>query len=182
MTRSPVRSTFTTAAGVHAIPLAEFALTGVLYFIKELPEPTRRQAGHSWERYTTRQLSGKRVTVVGLTQVGRKTCEVFTALGANVTGVARTADAAGVTAARVTTVDALDEVLPHTDALVPCCPLTPQTAGLLSRDRLRRLPPGAIVVNIARGQVIDEPAARPPRRWSRNEVKAPSGGFGLAAV
>jgi phosphoglycerate dehydrogenase-like enzyme len=148
--------TFTTAAGVHAIPLAEFALTGVLYFVKELPYLARRQSARSWERYTTRQLAGRRVTVVGLGQVGRKTCELFTALGAEVVGVARHADAPG--AATVVAVDAIDEVLPHSDAIVLCCPLTPQTRGLLSARRLRLLPPGAIVVNIARGPVIDEPA------------------------
>jgi phosphoglycerate dehydrogenase-like enzyme len=149
--------TFTTAAGVHAIPLAEFALTGVLYFVKELPNLARRQSVHFWERYTTRQLAGRRVTVVGLGQVGRKTCELFTALGAEVVGVARCADARGV-AATVVAVDAIDEVLPHSDAIVLCCPLTPQTTGLLSARRLRLLPPGAIVVNIARGPLIDEPA------------------------
>jgi phosphoglycerate dehydrogenase-like enzyme len=148
--------TFTTAAGVHAIPLAEFALTGVLYFVKELPYLARRQSARSWERYTTRQLAGRRVTVVGLGQVGRKTCELFTALGAEVVGVARYADAPG--AATVVAVDAIDEVLPHSDAIVLCCPLTPETRGLLSARRLRLLPPGAIVVNIARGPVIDEPA------------------------
>ena len=148
--------TFTTAAGVHAIPLAEFALTGVLYFVKELPYLARRQSARSWERYTTRQLAGRRVTVVGLGQVGRKTCELFTALGAEVVGVARYADAPG--AATVVAVDAIDEVLPHSDAIVLCCPLTPQTRGLLSARRLRLLPPGAVVVNIARGPVIDEPA------------------------
>lgn len=142
---------------MHAIPLAEFALTGVLYFVKELPELARRQSAHSWERYTTRQLSGRRVTVVGLGQVGRKTRELFTALGAEVVGVARGADAPGV-AGPVVAVGAIDEVLPHSDAIVLCCPLTPQTRGLLSGRRLRLLPPGAIVVNIARGPVIDEPA------------------------
>jgi phosphoglycerate dehydrogenase-like enzyme len=150
--------TFTTAAGVHAIPLAEFALTGVLYFVKELPELTRRQSVHSWERYTTRQLAGRRVTVVGLGQVGRKTCEVFSALGAKVTGVARGADAPAIAGGTVVAVDALDDVLPHSDAIVLCCPLTPQTRGLLSARRLRLLPPGAVVVNIARGPVIDETA------------------------
>lgn len=151
----------TTAAGVHAVPLAEFALAGVLYFVKELPGLARRQAARSWELYTTRQLAGKRVTVVGLGHIGRKTCEVFSALGAQVTGVARTAGAApdlGVAAARVIATGDLDEVLPYSDAIVLCCPLTPQTEGLLSRERLRRLPPGSIVVNVARGPVIDEPA------------------------
>lgn len=152
--------TFTTAAGIHAVPLAEFALTGVLHFVKGLPELAKRQSAHSWERYTTRQLAGQRITVVGLGRVGRKVCEVFSALGAEVSGVARTAGGteAAAVAARVEPVDALDELLPRTDALVLCCPLTPQTEGLLSEHRIRLLPTGAIVVNIARGRVVDEPA------------------------
>ena len=154
--------TFTTAAGLHAVPLAEFALTGVLYFTKELPELAKRQSAHNWERYTTRQLAGRRVTVVGLGQVGRKVCEVFSALGAEVSGVARTADpgeeTSPIAAARISSIDALDELLPRTDALVLCCPLTPQTKSLLNEHRIRLMPPGAVVVNIARGQVIDEPA------------------------
>jgi phosphoglycerate dehydrogenase-like enzyme len=161
--------TFTTAAGLHAVPLAEFALTGVLYFVKELPELAKRKSARNWERYTARQLAGRRITVVGLGQIGTKVCEVFSALGADVTGVARTADpvartadpgaaTTAVAAATIRPIDALDELLPSTDALVLCCPLTPQTKGLLGEHRIRLMPPGAVVVNIARGQVIDEPA------------------------
>jgi len=150
---------FTTAAGVHAIPLAEFALTGVLYFVKELPLLAQRQAAHQWERYTTRQLAGRRVVVVGLGQVGRKVADVFSALGVEVWGVARDPENTKDTSAtRVVSLSAIDEVLPGADSIVLCCPLTPQTRGLLDERRLRLLPAGAVVVNIARGPVIDEPA------------------------
>ena len=56
----------TTAAGIHAVPLAEFALTGVLHFVKGVPELRNRQGDRHWERYTTRQLAGQRLLVVGL--------------------------------------------------------------------------------------------------------------------
>jgi phosphoglycerate dehydrogenase-like enzyme len=151
--------TFTTAAGVHAVPLAEFALAGVLYFVKDLPGLAERQAARHWERYTARQLAGRRVMVVGLGQVGRKVAAVFSAMGAEVWGVVRDPASAGT--APVTGVvefTAMDELLPGTDAIVACCPLTAQTRGLLSERRLRSLRPGAIVVNISRGSVIDEPA------------------------
>jgi glyoxylate/hydroxypyruvate reductase len=150
--------TFTTAAGVHAVPLAEFALTGVLYFVKELPLLAERQAARQWERYTTRQLAGRRAMVVGLGQVGRKVADVFAAMGVEVWGVARDRDLKLDSLTGVTDVDGMDALLPETDAIVLCCPLTPQTKGLLDERRLRLLPPGAIVVNISRGQVIDEPA------------------------
>jgi len=150
---------FTTAAGVHAIPLTEFALLGVLYFLKGVPALTQWQKAHQWERYTTRSLTGKRVTVVGLGEVGRHVARVFSALGAEVWGVGR--DGAAYTlpsAAGVVALSDLDDILPATYALVLCCPLTPDTQGLITEHRLRCLPAGAVVVNIARGQVIDEPA------------------------
>ena len=150
--------TFTTAAGVHAVPLAEFALTGVLYFVKELPLLAERQAAHQWLRYTTRQLAGRRVMVVGLGQVGRKVADVFAAMGVEVWGVARDPGLEVSSVTRLTDVAGMDALLPGAAAIVLCCPLTPQTLGLLDRRRLRLLPAGAVVVNIARGQVIDEPA------------------------
>lgn len=106
--------TFTTAAGVHAIPLAEFALTGVLYFVKDLPALARQQSAHQWERYTARQLAGRRVMVVGLGQVGRKVCDVFSAMGAEVWGVTRTVGNAGVpSVTRTVSTDSMDELLPR---------------------------------------------------------------------
>jgi len=151
--------TFTTAAGVHAVPLAEFALTGVLHFAKGVPLLLARQRARHWERYATGSVRGRRAVVVGLGAIGRETCALLAAAGLEVWGAGRpgrTYDVPG--AARVVDTDALDEVLPSADVVVLACPLTEQTRGLLSRARIDRLPPGAIVVNIARGQVLDEPA------------------------
>lgn len=151
--------TVTTAAGVHATPLAEFALTGVLYFVKELPDLAERQAARRWERYATRQLAGQRVVVVGLGHVGRKVAALFAALGAEVRGVARpAANLDGVAVSLVADAGSMDEMLTDADAIVLCCPLTPETRGLLSARRLRLLPRGAVVVNISRGPVLDEDA------------------------
>lgn len=150
---------FTTAAGVHAVPLAEFALAGVLCFVKELPALAERQAARQWECYTARQLAGQRIMVVGLGQVGRKVADVFSVMGVEVWGVARDARRPGLSSVtRVADVDSMDELLPEVDAVVLCCPLTAQTRGLLDGRRLRLLPAGAVIVNIARGAVIDEPA------------------------
>ncbi|HEY1571163.1 MAG TPA: D-2-hydroxyacid dehydrogenase [Pseudonocardiaceae bacterium] len=150
---------FTTAAGTHAVPLTEFAVTGTLYLIKGVPELLDRQRRHNWERYTTRALHGRRVTVVGLGHVGRHTAATFAALGTHVIGVTRpggsTPDLPGVT---VIDTDELDAVLPATDVLVLATPLTPRTEHLIDRRRFDLLPDGAIVVNVARGPVIDQAA------------------------
>lgn len=150
---------FTTAAGTHAVPLAEFALTGALHLVKGVPDLLDRQRRHDWQRYTTASLAGRRVTVVGLGEIGRHVAATFAALGTSVVGVARPGgsrpDLPGV---RITDTDALDEVLPATDVLVLATPLTPGTTRLLDRRRIGLLPPTAVVVNIARGQVIEQDA------------------------
>jgi phosphoglycerate dehydrogenase-like enzyme len=150
---------FSTAAGTHAVPLAEFALTGALYLVKGVPDLLERQRRHDWERYTTRLLAGRRVTVVGLGEIGRHCAQVFAAVSCSVTGVTRPGgrqpDLAGI--ATIDT-DGLDAILPDTDVLVLATPLTPQTTGLIDRRRLDALPPGAIVINIARGPVLDNQA------------------------
>jgi phosphoglycerate dehydrogenase-like enzyme len=149
----------TTAAGTHAAPLAEFALAGVLHFVKDVPGLLAHQREHHWERHVSGQLAGRRATVVGLGSIGLQVVTVFDLLGMHVTGVGRVGGSydlpTGVT--QVST-DQLDEVLSATDVLVLATPLTPETEGLIHAGRVDALPAGAIVVNIARGQVIDEPA------------------------
>jgi glyoxylate/hydroxypyruvate reductase len=150
---------FTTAAGTHGVPLAEFALTGVLHLVKGIPELVARQRRHHWERYTARSLAGRRVTVVGLGHIGRHIATTFAALGTHVTGVARPGgsrpEPPGVA---VVDTDSLDTVLPGTDVLVLATPLTERTERLVDRRRLDLLPDGAILVNVARGRVVDQAA------------------------
>ncbi|GAB2571389.1 D-2-hydroxyacid dehydrogenase [Microlunatus antarcticus] len=151
--------TFTTAAGVHAVPLAEFALTGVLDLAKGIPHLRAQQAAHRWERYATSSVRGRRAVVVGLGSIGRETCRLLDAVGLDVVGVGRPGRTYDVPAGvRVVSTDALDEVLPSAEVVVLATPLTDETTGLLSRARIEGLPAGAIVVNVARGQVVDEAA------------------------
>ncbi len=151
--------TFTTAAGTHAAPLAEFAVAGALHFVKDVPGLMRSQRAHHWQRHVSGQLAGRLATVVGLGSVGRQVAELYHRLGVEVTGVGRAGGHYDVPPQiRVVTTDELDRVLPDTDILVLACPLTEQTRDLVNAARVALLPTGAIVVNVARGQVIDEPA------------------------
>ncbi len=150
---------FTTAAGVHAAALAEFALLGLLYFTKDLPFLQRRQAERHWERYTAESLAGRRVVVVGLGEVGREVARVCAALQMEVWGMRRSADGAlpqGVS--RLIVREELRDALAGADALVLACPLTPETHRLIGADELAALPTSAILVNVARGAVVDEEA------------------------
>lgn len=150
---------FTTAAGVHAVPLAEFAVAGALYFVKDIPMLLHRQRSHVWRRYSGALLSGRNVAVVGLGSIGRQAASAFHALGAVVTGVGRKGRnyplPAGSTLVDTT---ALDPVLRSCDVLVLACPLTPETHHMLDRRRLALLPPTAVIVNVSRGPLIEQDA------------------------
>ncbi len=149
---------FTTAAGVHAAPLAEWVLTGVLHLVKDVPDLQRRQAAHRWERLAIGSLAGRRALVVGLGRVGRQVAASLGALGVEVWGAGRPGRPYDVPElARIGATDALDELLPHSDILVLACPLTRETLGLIGPAELALLPEGAVVVNVARGRVVDEP-------------------------
>ncbi|RLK58513.1 D-2-hydroxyacid dehydrogenase [Actinokineospora cianjurensis] len=153
------RVVVTTAAGVHARPLTEFTLMGLLYFVKDVPGLRRWQAAHEWTRYTTGTLHGKRALVVGLGSVGRQVAITLSALGVDVVGAVRpggTSGAPGVSS--VVEFGAIGTVLPSVDAVVLACPLTEQTRGLLGAAEFAALRPEAVLVNVARGEVVDEDA------------------------
>ena len=151
---------FTTAAGVHGSSLAEFAILGLLYFYRDVARLQRMQAAHHWERYTNTELAGRRVLLVGLGGVGRVIARRLAALDVVVWGVRRRSEDAappgGVS--RMLPFEALAGVLPEVDALLLACPLTEQTRGLIGTAELAALPSHALLINIARGQVVDERA------------------------
>jgi phosphoglycerate dehydrogenase-like enzyme len=150
---------FTTAAGVHGTPLAEYVLLGLLYFAKDMPTLAARQAGRQWEQHAGGQLAGRRVLLVGLGGIGRQVARLLSAVGVEVCGAGRAGhryDVPGVTSYLAT--DRLDEALPGVDAVVLACPLTEQTRGLIGRSQLALMRPGAVLVNVSRGPVVDEDA------------------------
>ena len=150
---------FTTAAGTHATPLAEFAVGGALHFVKDVPGLLASQRAHHWQRHVSGMLAGRHAAVVGLGATGRRVAELYSMLGVRVTGVGRPGGEYELPeGAELASTDDLDALLPNVDILVLACPLTPATTNLINADRVAALPAGAIVVNIARGPVIDESA------------------------
>jgi glyoxylate/hydroxypyruvate reductase len=153
------RIAVSTAAGIHAVPLAEFAMMGALYFVKDVHQLNAWKAEHHWERYATRRLAGRRALVIGLGGIGRQVASSFAALGVEVWGLARNQPAQrppGVS--RTITREQLPQALGELDVLVIACPLTEQTRGMIGAGEIARLRDDAIVVNVGRGPVIDEPA------------------------
>jgi glyoxylate/hydroxypyruvate reductase A len=154
---SPIQ--FTTAAGVHGTPLAEFTLCGLLYFVKDVPGLRAAQAARQWRRHASRPLAGTSVLLVGLGGVGRAIAALLSAAGVTVCGAGRAGrryDVPGVS--RYVADTELDPALPEVDALVLACPLTERTRGLIGARELALLRPGSVLVNVSRGPVVDEDA------------------------
>jgi phosphoglycerate dehydrogenase-like enzyme len=151
----------TTASGVHARPLGEFVVLAMLMFGKDVLRLEREQREHHWELYSGEEVRGKTVCVVGLGKIGGEVAQLTRALDARVVGTVRelrdrTPEDLGVE--RVEPTDRLDELLPEADVVVLAVPHTPLTHRILDARRLALLKPGAILVNIARGDVVDEAA------------------------
>jgi len=150
---------FTTAAGVHGVPLAEFALLGLLYFAKGMPALAEAKAARHWQRYAGSQVAGSRALLVGLGGAGRAVARLLAAAGVEVCGAGRPGrryDVPGV--ASYVGSGQLHQVLPEVDALVLACPLTAQTRGLIGAAELALMRRGSVLVNISRGPVVDEEA------------------------
>lgn len=152
------RVVFTTSAGVHGDTLAEFAVFGVLAGAKDLPRLRQLQAAHSWpERWAMRQVREQIVLVVGLGGIGAATARLLKGLGATVLGVKRTVGPVD-SVDEVHPVSALRELVGRADAIVFTLPGTESTAGLYDAELIAATKPGAVIVNVGRGSVIDEPA------------------------
>ena len=164
MVASPVL--LTNSAGVHAVPIAEHVVGGVLYLLRMFDVAVSRQRSGTWDKEPfvgansrIREVSDARVLVVGAGGLGQAIATRLRALGARCTGLRRRPDS-GVPEGfdRVAGLDALDAELPKADVLVLTLPLTPSTRGLMTASRLDRLPREAILVNVARGALVDEQA------------------------
>jgi len=149
-----------TSSGANALVVAHTALAGVLALARRLPQLWQAQREHRWASLMgeelPRDLEGQHAVVVGWGPIGQQLARLLQALGLRVTVVRQQAlpaeGFATVAAAR------LREVLPGADWLLLACPLTAQTRGLVDAATLAALPAGAQLVNVARGEIVDEAA------------------------
>jgi phosphoglycerate dehydrogenase-like enzyme len=154
------RVAITTSSGVHAVPLAEFAVLGLLAVAKELPRLIAGQRARAWPEVhqPLRELSGQTLLLVGLGEIGREVARLGKALGMRTVGFRRTQGPPPEWVDEVHGPERLAELAGRADAMVVSLPLTDETAGLVDRATIERLPAGCIFVNVGRGGVVDEPA------------------------
>lgn len=148
----------TSAAGAHAQPIAEQVLGYMLVFERRLDRAMEVHRRGVWERFEGGELCGRTLGVVGLGSIGVRAAELAAAVGMEVIGTKRDPDVEIDAVDRLYGPDELETVLLEAEYLLVCCPLTPETEGLIGRAELGALGGDAVVMNVARGEVVDEPA------------------------
>lgn len=154
---------FSNAWGNYGHPVADHAFALLLALARGVPKFVDRQREHDWDRDLGTDLidlQGRTLTIAGLGDIGEQIAHRGLAFGMSVRGTKGDPSAyAGILDGdRVHPAASFRELLPETDVLVLVVPLTEETHHLLDREALRSLPRSAIVVNVARGPVIDETA------------------------
>lgn len=152
------RVLITRAGGVHGGPLAEFAMFGILAFTNRLPRLLADTAARRWDHYPMAELSGQTLLVTGLGAIGTEVARLGAAFGMRVTGMNRSGSGDVPYVEQIHPTQSLAELLPDADAVVVTLPLTDQTHNMIDGAALGRMRTGAVLVNVGRGGVVDEPA------------------------
>ena len=146
------------ARGVYGIPMAEFAVSGVLQLYKQSRYFTENQKSHGWNKHRgLAELWGKQVAIVGCGNIGQECAKRFAAFGCRVVGV-DIFEGELPNISKIYHISRLPEVLPDSDVVVLTLPLTEQTKHLFGADTFAAMKQGAVIVNIARGGVVDTQA------------------------
>jgi phosphoglycerate dehydrogenase-like enzyme len=149
----PEHVTLCNGSGLHhEESTAELAVSLILASLRQLPAFVRDQTRHQWHHRRTDSLDGKRVLLVGYGGMGKAIEQRLRPFGALITRASRTARDG------VAPLSQLPRLAADADILVVCIALTPDTSGLISGQVLAALPDGAMVVNVARGPIVDAAA------------------------
>ncbi len=144
-------------------PYAEYVLASLLHFARGFPQAYDDQRRHAFDHRSYRPilLQGKTVCVIGAGGIGLDVARLCAAAGMRVVGTRRQVPAGAALPAefsRLESADGLLDLLPESDAVVVCCQWTPETTKLLNQTAFAAMKPGAMLVNVARGEIIDEAA------------------------
>jgi phosphoglycerate dehydrogenase-like enzyme len=151
--------------GISAGTIAEHVLAVTLALFRKLPLAFRAQAARAWAQDellqgpTLRTIQGSRVLVVGLGAIGAETARTMAALGARVSAIRRTTSQPPPDfVSEVAGPERLPAWLPTADVVVLAAPQTTETRGLIGKSELSAIRSDAILVNVSRGRLVDEPA------------------------
>lgn len=164
----------TNSAGIYAEPMADTVLAMVLHFARGIDFAVRAQARARWDKAPfdaedtpVRELAECTLGIVGLGGIGRAVARRGVALGMRVVATRRSGTEGPEGVEVLSGADALHRILPRSDFLVVAVPQTDATTALVGARELAMLPAGAVVVNVARGGVVDEDALTDALRGGR---------------
>jgi phosphoglycerate dehydrogenase-like enzyme len=152
------------AAGVNAQAVAEHTIAMILALSRRLPEARDNQHARHWRGMIGEiarrefELAGKTLLVVGMGRIGSRLVRLAKAFDMRVIATKRDPSTGADGADAVAGTDRLHEMLGQADIVALTCPLTPQTQNLIDATALAAMRPGAHLINVARGRVVDEPA------------------------
>ncbi|HEX2924414.1 MAG TPA: D-2-hydroxyacid dehydrogenase [Chloroflexota bacterium] len=157
--------TITTVSGIHKTAISEYTLWAMISLARRMPLVLRESERHEWKpsrlrTYYGEELCGKTLGILGLGAIGRQVATLARCLGMTVLGLRRSGDKA-VTDPSVDGLygpEGMLEMLGRCDFVLVVVPLTPETRGMIGERELRAMKPTAGLINVARGQIVDEGA------------------------
>ncbi len=151
--------TVTNAGGIHAPGIAEQSIANMLVFARNLHEGWRRKRNGEWRHFQSDEFTGSTVTIVGLGSIGQEIAQRLEGFEVETIGIRYTPEKGGPTD-EVFGFDEADihEAFARSEYVVLACPLNDLTRGLVGSEELATLPPNAVVVNAARGGIVDTDA------------------------
>ncbi len=150
----------TNSRGVFSRPLAEFAMAAVFFFAKDLRRMLRSQAAGRWDPFEVGEVHGRTLGIVGYGDIGRAGAAAARPLGMRVLALRKRPERSDgdPLVDQLFPLERRHELLARSDYVVVAMPLTPETRGLIGAAELAVMRPAAVLVNVGRGAVVDEPA------------------------
>ncbi|ELZ06029.1 D-2-hydroxyacid dehydrogenase [Natrialba asiatica] len=148
----------TNASGVHANPAAEQVLGYMLQFERNLRRGFRQQTRREWRHFGGGELADGTLGVIGVGEIGGRIAELGSAFEMTTLGLRQSPDRGHDAIDEMFGPDELHALLARSDYVALACPLTDGTHGLLSAREFESMPQHGVVLNVARGEIIDEPA------------------------
>lgn len=151
--------TLTRSPGANAPEVAEFIFSLMLNEVKQLANLKKQQGDHDWNRLTLGRLNEQTILIVGLGEIGTRVARIADTFGMHVLGLRRSDEPVSGVAEQGSLAD-LDALIPRADFIVLTVPLTPETKHLIGAKELTAMKDAAMLINIARGDVIDTNALK----------------------
>ena len=155
----------TNTRGIFSVPMAEHTMGLILALARNFPDAVRYQDRARWAQQELwdrpqglSEVQGKLLLIVGYGSIGRELAKRAIAFGLRVWGVTRSGQGGQSHAERILPASRLGEALPHADYVVLAAPETAESRGLIGQAELGKMKPGARLVNVARGSLLDESA------------------------